>query len=88
MNNTGNTVSLVNRNYSNIEEFRSNLEQQLSSHDTIDRNPNNWSEVALYPYMSYNFTTTRWSNASSFNKKINKKNTLKSTKRTGNTLVI
>ena len=54
-----------------------NLEQQLSSHDTIDRNPNNWSEVALYPYMSYNFTTTRWSNASSFNKKINKKNTLK-----------
>lgn len=54
-----------------------NLQQQRSSHDTIDRNPNNWSDVALYPYMSYDFTTTRWSNSSSYNKKINKKNTLK-----------
>ncbi len=54
-----------------------NLEQQLSNHDTVSRNPNNWSDVSLNPYMAYNFSKVRYSNASSFNKKINKKNTLK-----------
>ena len=53
-----------------------NLEQQLSSHDTISRGAN-WNDVTLYPYMAYNFTTTRYANATSFNKKINKKNSLK-----------
>ena len=51
MNGTGNTISLINRNYSNIEEFRSNLEQQLSSPtnlanthiDSISYNTNNQS---------------------------------------------
>ncbi len=54
-----------------------NLEQQLSNHDTVSRNPNNWSDVSLNPYMAYNFNKVRYSNASSFNKKISKKNTLK-----------
>ena len=36
-----------------------NLEQQLSSHDTISRGAN-WNDVTLYPYMAYNFTTTRY----------------------------
>jgi len=54
-----------------------NLEQQLSNHDTVSRNPNNWSDVSLNPYMAYNFNKVRYSNSSSFNKKINKKNTLK-----------
>lgn len=54
-----------------------NLEQQLSNHDTVSRNPNNWIDVSLSPYMAYNFNKVRYSNASSFNKKINKKNTLK-----------
>jgi len=54
-----------------------NLEQQLSNHDTVSRDPNNWSNVSLAPYMAYNFNKIRYSNSSSFNKKLNKKNTLK-----------
>ena len=54
-----------------------NLEQQLSNHDTVSRNPNQWSDVTLNPYMAYDFNKIRYSNASSFNKKLNKKNTLK-----------
>ena len=54
-----------------------NLEQQISKHDTVSRNPSQWSEVTLNPYMAYNFNKIRYSNASSFNKKINKKNTFK-----------
>ena len=53
-----------------------NLEQQQSKHDTISRGTN-WNDVTLYPYMSYNFNKVRYSNASSFNKKLNKKNILK-----------
>ena len=53
-----------------------NLEQQKSNHDTVSRGAT-WSDVTTNPYMAYNFTTTRYSNASSFNKKLNKKNTLK-----------
>ena len=54
-----------------------NLEQQLSNHDTVSRDPNNWGNVSLAPYMAYNFNKIRYSNSSSFNKKLNKKNTLK-----------
>ena len=54
-----------------------NLEKQLSNHDTVSRNPNQWSDATLSPYMAYDFNKVRYSNASSFNKKINKKNTLK-----------
>ena len=53
-----------------------NLEQQKSYHDTILRGAN-FNDISIYPYMSYNFTTNRISNASSYNRKINKKNTLK-----------
>ena len=53
-----------------------NLEQQKSYHDTILRGAN-FNDINIYPYMSYNFTTNRISNASSYNRKINKKNTLK-----------
>lgn len=35
MNNTGNEVSLINRNYSNIEEFKTNLLEQLSSPENL-----------------------------------------------------
>jgi hypothetical protein len=53
-----------------------NLEQQLSKHDTVSRG-SNWSDITLYPYMAYDFNKIRYSNASSFNKKLNKKNILK-----------
>jgi len=53
-----------------------NLEQQQSKHDTISR-VRNWNDVTLYPYMSYNFNKVRYSNASSINIKLNKKNILK-----------
>jgi len=53
-----------------------NLEQQKSNHDTVSRGAT-WSDVTTNPYMAYNFNTTRYSNASSYNKKLNKKNTLK-----------
>jgi len=53
-----------------------NIEQQLSKHDTVSRG-SNWSDTTLYPYMAYNFNKIRYSNASSFNKKLNKKNILK-----------
>ena len=54
-----------------------NIENQKSNHDTISRDPSNWSDVTLSPYMAYDFNKTRYSNSSSFNKKLNKKNTLK-----------
>jgi hypothetical protein len=53
-----------------------NLEQQKSNHDTVSRG-SLWNNVTLNPYMAYNFNTVRYSNASSLNKKFNKKNTLK-----------
>ena len=53
-----------------------NLEQQKSNHDTVSR-IGLWNNIDLNPYMAYNFKTTRYSNASSLNKKLNKKNTLK-----------
>ena len=55
-----------------------NIENQASEHDTITRNdPNNWSDITLKPYMAYDFNKVRYSNSSSINKKLNKKNTLK-----------
>jgi hypothetical protein len=54
-----------------------NIENQKSNHDTISRDPSNWNDVTLNPYMAYDFNKTRYSNSSSFNKKLNKKNTLK-----------
>jgi len=54
-----------------------NIENQKSNHDTISRDPSDWSDVTLSPYMAYDFNKTRYSNSSSFNKKLNKKNTLK-----------
>jgi len=53
-----------------------NLEKQMSKHDTVERGLN-WTDTATYPYMAYNFNKIRYSNSSSFNKKLNKKNTLK-----------
>ena len=55
-----------------------NLEGQKSNHDTITRNdPNKFTDYTLTPYMAYDFNKVRYSNASSFNKKLNKKNSLK-----------
>ena len=54
-----------------------NMENQASDHDTISRNPQDWSDITLNPYMAYDFNKIRYSNASSLNKKLNKKNTLK-----------
>ena len=54
-----------------------NIENQKSNHDTISRNPQNWSDITLKPYMAYDFNKVRYSNSSSINKKLNKKNTLK-----------
>ena len=54
-----------------------NIENQKSNHDTISRNPLDWSETTLKPYMAYDFNKVRYSNSSSINKKLNKKNTLK-----------
>ena len=54
-----------------------NIENQTSNHDTISRNPQNWSDLTLKPYMAYDFNKVRYSNSSSINKKLNKKNTLK-----------
>jgi hypothetical protein len=54
-----------------------NIENQASNHDTILRNPYNWYDTTLYKYMAYEFNKVRYSNSSSLNKKINKKNTLK-----------
>ena len=54
-----------------------NIENQKSNHDTISRNPNDWSKTTLKPYMAYDFNKVRYSNSSSINKKLNKKNTLK-----------
>ena len=53
-----------------------NLEKQMSKHDTVERGLN-WTDTATYPYMAYNFNKIRYSNSSSFNKKLNKKNTIK-----------
>lgn len=55
-------------------------DQQKSRHDTISRSitPNGEFEVlSIAPYMAYNFITSRFSSATSINKKINKKNVLK-----------
>jgi hypothetical protein len=54
-----------------------NIENQKSNHDTISRNPQDWSDLTLKPYMAYDFNKVRYSNSSSINKKLNKKNTLK-----------
>ena len=54
-----------------------NIENQKSEHDTISRNPNDWDDYTLKPYMAYDFNKVRYSNSSSINKKLNKKNTLK-----------
>lgn len=54
-----------------------NIENQKSNHDTISRNPQDWSDITLKPYMAYDFNKVRYSNSSSINKKLNKKNTLK-----------
>ena len=54
-----------------------NIENQKSNHDTISRNPNDWGDYTLKPYMAYDFNKVRYSNSSSINKKLNKKNTLK-----------
>ena len=54
-----------------------NIENQKSDHDTISRNPNDWGDYTLKPYMAYDFNKVRYSNSSSINKKLNKKNTLK-----------
>ena len=55
-----------------------NIENQASEHDTITRNdPNDWSDFTLNDYMAYDFNKVRYSNSSSINKKLNKKNTLK-----------
>ena len=54
-----------------------NIENQTSNHDTISRNPQDWSDLTLKPYMAYDFNKIRYSNSSSINKKLNKKNTLK-----------
>ena len=55
-----------------------NIENQASEHDTIIRNDtNNLSDVTTPDYMAYDFNKIRYSNSSSLNKKINKKNTLK-----------
>ena len=54
-----------------------NIENQKSDHDTISRNPNDWGDYNLKPYMAYDFNKVRYSNSSSINKKLNKKNTLK-----------
>jgi len=54
-----------------------NIENQKSNHDTIFRNPQDWSDITLKPYMAYDFNKVRYSNSSSINKKLNKKNTLK-----------
>ena len=54
-----------------------NIENQKSDHDTISRNPNDWDDYTLKPYMAYDFNKVRYSNSSSINKKLNKKNTLK-----------
>ena len=54
-----------------------NIENQKSNHDTISRNPTGWSDFELSPYMAYDFNKIRYSNSSSVNKKLNKKNTLK-----------
>ena len=53
-----------------------NLEKQMSKHDTVERGVN-WGDTTTYPYMAYDFEKIRYSNSSSFNKKINRKNTLK-----------
>ena len=52
-----------------------NLEQQKSNHDTITRD--SLFNVKTWRYMAYDFVTKRLSNASSYNRKINKKNTIK-----------
>ena len=54
-----------------------NIENQKSNHDTIFRNPQDWSDMTLKPYMAYDFNKVRYSNSSSINKKLSKKNTLK-----------
>mgnify|MGYP001382919732 CR=1 FL=1 len=54
-----------------------NLEKQMSKHDAVERDSLDWADTATYPYMAYNFDKVRYSNSSSFNKKLNKKNTLK-----------
>jgi hypothetical protein len=55
-------------------------DQQKSRHDTISRAINSNGEFELLgvaPFMAYDFITTRFSSATSLNKKINKKNVFK-----------
>ena len=54
-----------------------NIEQQKSNHDTINRDSITNLVDGIFPYMAYDFLTTRLSNATSYNRKINKKNTIK-----------
>lgn len=70
----------INENTYLKSTLTASLDQQNSTHDTISRiitSEGTFELLDKYRYMSYEFKTVRFSNATSINRKIGKKNVLK-----------